>query len=330
MTKRRDVLQLALFCFAAAGVGLRDVLAEPKYPERPIKLIIPFAPGSVSDALGRIWAEKMKVLLGPVFVENQGGAGGSMGAAAVARAAPDGYTILLRSAGSELVAPDAASHAASDPPRELELISVVVFTALAFVIHPSLPARSLAELLEYAKANPGKLSYGSPGPGTMPHLAGELFKSLTGVGDIVHVPYKGSSRGMTDLISGQIPMIITSITGQLVDLHRAGKVRILAVTTPGRARLAPDLPTAVESGVEGMIAQNFIVMFAPAGTPPAIVARIAKANSLAIADDEFQKKLIAAGFEPYPDSSPEAARRFVADEIARWTPVVKAIGLKLE
>jgi tripartite-type tricarboxylate transporter receptor subunit TctC len=324
------LVRFGFACLAAAGSRLRPTFAQARYPERPIRLVVPFPPGSVSDTLGRLWAKAMATRLGSVFVENQGGAGGLVGGAAVARAHPDGYTILLSSAGSPLIVPEAMSYVQHDPVKDLQLISVLTFTALAIVVHPSLPARSLAELVDYAKANPGKLSYGSAGIGTMPHLAGELLKSLTGAGDIVHVPYKGSSRASADLINGQIMMMVTSITGQMMDLHRSGKVRILAVTTPTRATMAPEIPTAIEAGVPGMVAQNFIGLFVPAATPQEIVAQIGHANATAMADPGFRQELVALGFEPYPDPSPEAARRLIDDEIARWKAVIKAAGLKLE
>lgn len=164
----------------------------------------------------------------------------------------------------------------------------------------------------------------------MTHLTGELLKSLMQAGDIVHIPYKGGGALITDLISGQIPMIMQSVTGQVIALHRSGKLRMLAVTSPARLVAAPDIPTAVEAGLPGMVSQNFIGLFAPARTPSAIVQQIAQATRTAMADQDFQQAFIASGFEPYVDSSPEKAARFVEDEIARWTPIIKAIGLKLE
>ena len=325
----RDVLTFGLICLAAGVLTPRPALAQPKYPEHSIKLIIPFAPGGLSDAVGRPWVDKMKTLLGPMFMENQGGAGGLVGGAAVARANPDGYTILLGSAGQILI-PAAAGHGPYDPVKDLEPIAILVVAALTIAIHPSVPARTLKELIDFAKANPGKLSYGHSGPGTMTHLAGELFKSLTRTTDIVHIPYKGGGQSITDLISGHIPLLFVSVTGQVLELHHAGKIRMLAVTTPTRIIAAPDIPTAAEAGLPAMIAQNFIGLFAPAGTPKAIVAQISQATRTAMADQEFRHKLIASGFEPYLDSTPGAARRFVEDEIGRWTPVIKAIGLQLE
>ena len=313
-----------------AGRGTAPGTAQSKYPERAIRLVIPFPPGGVFDAVGRPWADRIKSLLGTVVIENIGGAGGSLGAAAVARAQPDGYTILLGGGGALVITPVAASRPPFDPIRDFEPIALLVTTGLAIVVHPSLPVKNLGELINYAKGDPGKLSYGSAGVGSMNQLTGELFKSLTGTADIVHVPYRGAGPAITDLVSGQIPIITANVTGQLIELERAGKVRILAVTTPSRLGGAPDIPTAVEQGLPHLIAQNFVGLFAPARTPPEIIEQIAQATLTVMADEPFQRSLTASGFEPYPASTPEKTRRFVADEIVRWTPVIKAIGLKLD
>jgi tripartite-type tricarboxylate transporter receptor subunit TctC len=184
--KRRDLLALGLAALPAAG--LRRASAQSRYPERAIRLVVPFPPGGVYDAVGRPWADRIKPLLGTVVVENIGGAGGSLGAGAVARAQPDGYTILLGGGGAFVITPIAASRPPFDPIRDFDPIAILVTTGLAIVVHPSLPVTTLPELVDHAKHNPGKLSYASAGIGTMNHLAGELLKSLTGTADIVHVP----------------------------------------------------------------------------------------------------------------------------------------------
>jgi tripartite-type tricarboxylate transporter receptor subunit TctC len=328
--QRRDLLTLGLAALAMRVLAPLRAFAQSKYPERPIRLVIPFTPGGVNDTIGRPWANKMKTLLGTVVVENIGGAGSSLGAAVVARASPDGYTILQGGAGSHVINPIATEHPLYDPIKDFEPISILGVTGLAIVIHPSLPVATLKELIDYARANPGKLSYGSAGVGSMTHLTGELLKSLMHTPDIVHVPYKGGGQLITDLISGQIQLIAQSVTGQVIELHRTGKLRMLAVTSPARLIAAPDIPTAVEAGLPGMVSQNFIGLFAPAHTPRTIVGQIAEATRTAMADRDFQQAFIASGFEPYVDSDPDKTRRFVEDEIARWTPIIKAIGLKLE
>jgi tripartite-type tricarboxylate transporter receptor subunit TctC len=330
MIKRRDVLTGGAAALAVGAVAPARALGQAAYPERPIRLIVPFAPGGLYDALARPWAERMKGLLGTVVPENIGGAGGSLGAAQAARAAPDGYTLLLGGGGPHVINPVAASRPLYDPVKDFEPITILAATALAFAANPSVPAKTLGELIAYAKANPGKLLYGTPGVGSFNHLTGELFKSLTGIADLGHVPYKGGGPALADLVSGHIPLVIPNITGQVIALHQAGKIRLIAATTPARTVALPELPTAMEAGVPGMIAQNFVGLFAPAGTPKPIIARISQASRTVMADDPFRDLLVRSGFEPFTDSTPEAAQRTLAEEIARWTPVIKAIGLKLD
>jgi tripartite-type tricarboxylate transporter receptor subunit TctC len=327
--KRRDFLRLGSACLVAGGIARRPAFAQSTYPERPIKLVIPFAPGGVSDVVGRLWADKMKTSLGTVYVENQGGGGGLVGGAAVARANPDGYTILLGTVGTLIPVSSASGTAPYDPNKDLEPISILLTAALAIIIHPGVPASTVKEFIAYAKANPGRLSYAYAGAGSISHLAGELFKSLAGTPDIVNAPYKGAGSMISDVVSGQVSMTLLSVTGHVLYLHRNGKVRMLAVTSATRLTAAPDIPTAVESGLPGMIAHNFNGLFVPAGTPKTIIDRISRATRDALADDEFRQKLIASGFEPYPDPSPDAARRFVVEETGRLVPLIKAIGLKL-
>jgi tripartite-type tricarboxylate transporter receptor subunit TctC len=326
MLKRRDLLALGL-----AGLSARALpaAAQARFPERPIRLVVPFPPGGVYDAVGRPWADKMKATLGTVVVENQGGAGGSLGAATVARAPSDGYTLLLGGIGPLIINPVAQSRTPYDPIKDFEPISILVVTAFSIAVHPALPVRSLQELIDYARQNPGKLSYGSAGVGSGNHLTGELLKSLTGI-DVVHVPYRGAGLAITDLISAQIPMIMSNVTGQVIELHRAGKLRMLAVSSPHRLIAAPDIPSAGEAGLPGLISRNFIGLLAPARTPAPIIAQIAQSARAALSDPELQKIYLASGLEPSPDTTPEQARHFLEEEIARWTPIIKSIGLKLD
>jgi tripartite-type tricarboxylate transporter receptor subunit TctC len=324
---RRGVLALGLASGCAAP---RVALAQSKYPDHPVRLVIPFPPGGVYDAVGRPWADKMKSPLGTVIVENIGGAGGALGAAGVARAQPDGYTVLLGGGGALVITPIASTRAPYDPIRDFAPIALLVVTGLAIVVNPALPVHTLQELTDYARRNPGKLSYGSAGTGSVNQLTGELYKSLAGTPDIVHVPYKGAGPAITDLISGQIPIATPNITGQIIELHRAGKLRILAVTSERRLMAVPDIPTAVESGLPGMVSHNFIGLFAPAGTPRAIIDRVAAASRTAMADPDLQRILVTSGLEPELDASPEKTKAFLAADIARWTPIIRRIGLKLD
>ena len=330
MLTRRNLLAHGLAVLSAPALASRPAFAQSKYPDRPIRLVIPYPPGGVNDAIGRPWAEKMRSTLGTVVVENIGGAGGMLGATAVVRAPPDGYTILLTNNSILVVNPIASTRKLYDPMKDFEPIAVLIVNCLALAVHPSVPVRTLKELIEYAKSNPGKLSYGSAGIGTGNHLTGELFKSLTGTADIVHVPYRGAGPAMTDLISGQIPMAVVVVTGQVIGLHASGKLRMLAVTGERRLAAAPDVPTAVEAGVPGMISQGFQGLFAPAGTPAPIIEQISQATRVAMADDDMQRMMIASGFEPQRNSTPDQARRFVAAEITRWAPIIKSLGLKLD
>ncbi len=327
---RRCSLWLALAALSACALNVQPAVAESKYPERPIRLVIPFPPGGVNDAVGRPWADKVKPLLGTVVVDNQGGAGGTIGAAAVAHARPDGYTILLGGGSTLVINPIATLHPAYDPISAFEPIALLAISGLGIVVHPALPVNSLKELIDYAKGNSNKLSFGATGVGAVTHMGAELFKSLTGTQNIVTVQYKGAGPMTTDLVGGQIPMAMPNVTGQLLTLHQAGKLRLLAVTTTHRLITAADIPTAVEAGLPGMIVQNFTGLFAPARTPHDIVQQIAQATYSAIAEPDVQRLLIASGLEPYLDSTPEKTGTFVREEITRWTPIVKAIGLKLD
>jgi tripartite-type tricarboxylate transporter receptor subunit TctC len=327
--KRRELLARWLAGLVAGTLAPYCAFAQAKYPDRPIRLVVPFPPGGGYDAVGRPWAEKIKPLLGTVVVENQGGGGSSLGAAAVARARPDGYTILLGGSSTHITEAILKSRPLYDPIKDLEPISNVVVAAFALAIHPAVPARTLKEFIDYAKANPGKLSYGHAGVGSLNHLTGELLKSLTDA-DIVQVPYRGSGPATSDTISGQVAMVTPAVTAPLLELNRTGKLRILAVTSPTRLIAAPDIPTAVEAGFPGMISQQSIGLFAPAGTPKQIIEQISLASRSAVADRAYQQTLIESGFEPDVDSTPEKFRRLIEEDLARWRPVVKAIGLKLD
>jgi tripartite-type tricarboxylate transporter receptor subunit TctC len=325
---RRDFLQLAAGAAAlpaASGLAIADT-----YPTRPIKLVLPFPPGGVFDIVGRPWADKVKTSLGTVFIENQPGAGGSLAAAAVAHADPDGYTIFLGSSSIHLTEMILRTKPLLDPNKELVTVSMVAITAFAIAIHPSVPAQNLKELIAYIKANSGKLSYGSSGAGTLNHLSGELLKSLAGITDLPHVPYRGAGPALADVIGGQIPMIIPAMTGQVLEFHRTGKLRLLATTSPARLPVAPEIPTAVEAGVPGLVAQQVLGIFAPAATPKEIIAKIAAANHAAMMDTAFQKSLIDQAVIPVTDWTPERFNQFMAEDVARWSPLVKAIGVRLD
>jgi tripartite-type tricarboxylate transporter receptor subunit TctC len=325
---RRRFLSLALGA-AAMPAALRWAQADT-YPSRPVRLVLPFPPGGVFDIVGRPWADKVKTSLGTVFVENQPGAGGSVAAAAVAHAEPDGYTIFLGSSSIHLAEMVLREHPLIDPMKDLATVSMVAITAFGVAVHPSVPAQTLMELVAYVKANPGKLSYGSSGAGTLNHLSGELFKSLTNITDLPHVPYRGAGPALADVIAGQIPIIIPAMTSQVLQFHRTGKLRLLAITNPTRLPIAPEIPTAVEAGVPGLVTQQVLGLFAPAATPPAIIAKVAEANAAAMADKAYTQSLIDAAVIPVPDWTVAKFNQFMKEDIARWTPLVRAIGVRLD
>ena len=261
--KRRQFL-------AVAGVGLATALSAisrsgraQSYPSRPIRLVVPFPPGGAFDTLGRPLGDKLKSLLGTIVIENIGGSGSSLGASAVAHAPPDGYTILLGGTLPHVNEALLKSRPLYDPVKDLAPISIVAANFLSIAIHPSVPAQTLKQFVDYAKANPGKLSYGHVGIGSTNHLTGELFKSLTGTPEIVQVPYRGAGPAIADLISGHIPMAVVAVTGQVIELHRSAKIRVLAITGAKRLAAAPELPTAVEAGLAGLTVRASLGLLAP-------------------------------------------------------------------
>jgi tripartite-type tricarboxylate transporter receptor subunit TctC len=327
--RRRDLLTCGLAALSAPLLA-RPVFGQAKYPDHPIRLVVPFPPGGGFDAVGRPFADKMKPVLGSMVVENMGGGGSSLGAAAVARARPDGYTILLGGSSTHVTEAVLKSKPLYDPLKDLEPIANLVLSAFALAIHPSVPARTLKEFIDYAKANPGKLSYGHAGVGSLNHLTGEMLKALTQTPTIVHVPYRGSGPATADTLSGQVQMVTPAVTAPLLEYHRTGKLRILAVTSPKRLIAAPDIPTAVEAGVPNMISEQSIGLFAPAGTPGAIIEQIYQASRSVLAEQSFQRMLIESGFEPDLESNPQSFRRLIEADIARWAPLVTAIGVRLD
>jgi tripartite-type tricarboxylate transporter receptor subunit TctC len=325
---RRQFLNLA--AGAAALPAVPRTARAQAYPSRPIRLVIPFPPGGAFDAVGRPWADKMKPLLGTVVVENIGGGGGSLGVAAVARARPDGYTLVLGGTITHVNEALLKSRPQYDPIKDLDPIAAVAANVLSIAVHPAVPAQTLKEFIAYAKANPGKLSYGHAGVGSIQHLTGELFKSLAGTPEIVQVPYRGTGPLITDIVGGQVQMGTPGVTGQVIELHRSGKMRVLALTSPTRLVAAPELPTAVEQGFPGMTVMGSLGLFAPAGTPAGIIEQIAQATRTAVAEAAFKQMLIDAGIEPTLDSDPEKFRRSLAADVDLWTPVVKALALKID
>lgn len=320
---------LLLACVAGGGLLAAAGLASAQGgPDRPVRLVVPFAPGGINDTVARPLAERMRAALGNIVVENRAGAGGTIGAAFVARADPDGNTLLLGSAATHIVGPLVTSAPGYDPIRDFAPVGIIAVSGLAIAVHPSLPVKNLQSFVAFARARPDQLSYASAGAGSATHLGAELFKSLAKLPSLSHVPYRGGGPAAADLLAGHVPVGVLNISGQMIDFHRAGRLRILAVTTARRAASAPEIPTAIESGLPELIALNFSGLFAPSATPSAAVERVAQAMRTAIADKATQKLLVSSGLELSPDDAPDRARRFVESEIERWSPVIRSIGLK--
>jgi tripartite-type tricarboxylate transporter receptor subunit TctC len=322
---QRAFLAIALASFTAAALAPGEAFAQ--YPTRPIRVVVPFPPGGVVDTVGRMWVQRVSPSLGAMVADNRPGAGGVIGAGEVARAQPDGHTLLIGNTSTQVLNPAIMARPPYDPGKDFATVDIIAISATSIIVHPSLPVRSLGELVRYAKANPGKLSYASAGAGTITHLAGEMFKQRAGNLQILHVPYKGVGIATTDLVSGYVPMLIANVTGQLLNLHQAGKIRILAVNVPERLKGAPSIPTAIPT-VPNLVATLFTGVFAPAGTPKSIVERVSHATRQALADKGFQKLLLDSGIEPVLDSSPEKAQRFIDQERGRLMPVIEATGFK--
>jgi tripartite-type tricarboxylate transporter receptor subunit TctC len=330
MIKRRDLIALGASALSAPVLLPRGGFGQANYPDRPIRLIVPFPPGGAFDTIGRPWAERIRPLLGQIVIENIGGAGGAVGAAAATRAHADGYTLLLAGATTHITEGLLKTKPMYDPLKDLTAVSAIGITAFAITTHPSVPVKDLEELVAYVKDNPGKLSYGTAGHGSLNHLTGELFKLRTGLSDLPHVPYRGAGPAITDLLAGQITMIVPAMTNHVLELHRSGKARILAVTNDARLEAAPEIPTAVEQGIADLVTPNFIGLFVRTGTPASIVEQVANANLKLMADEDYRKFLVSGTFVPQPGLGPEAYRKYVEAEMARWAPIVKAMGIKLE
>ena len=311
---------------AAMALGLAGA-ARAEFPDRQITLVIPFAAGGSTDVVGRIVADKMGAALGQqVIVQNVGGAGGSLGAAQVAKADPDGYTILMATVATHALNPLILKQKPYDPVADFAPISLLVLVPNVLAVNPELPVNSVQELIDLAKKEPGTLAYASSGNGTPLHLSGELFKSMAGV-DITHIPYKGSGPALTDVLGNQVPIIfdnLPSASGHIA----SGKLRALGVTTAERAPSFPDVPAIAET-LPGYETYTWNALFAPAGTPPEVVAALNKAALTAMADPavaermkEFSASIVA--------STPEALAEHVKAETAKWEPVVRDANVSLD
>lgn len=312
----------ALCISLAAGAA-----AAQDFPNKPIKLIVPFPAGGPSDMIGRAVGDRMSQILGqPVIIENRGGAGGVLGTDTVANADPDGYTIAVTSAGALAISTAMEQKLPYVSPKDFAPVTLVATVPELLVVATSVPASNMKELIALAKSKPGKLNFASSGPGSMPHLAGELFK-ITAKIDIVHVPYRGAAPAVSDLLGQRVQMVFLDLPVLLPQIE-AGKLRPIAIGSPKRVAALKDVPTTAEVGLEDVRAENWYGMVAPAGTPPAVVAKLNKAAVEAMRTPEVKEKLAKLGVT-LVGGTPDELNAYIEKEIAKWSKVVKAAGVSL-
>jgi tripartite-type tricarboxylate transporter receptor subunit TctC len=318
-------------CTAVLAFGLPGASQRAQaqtFPNRTITLVIPFAPGGSTTIVGRVIADKMSELLGEkVVVDNRPGAGGTVGTKAVAKSDPDGYTIALGYTGTLGIGPSLYKNVGYDPRKDFAPIGLIGNAPNSLVVHPSFPAKTLAELIAYAKANPGKVNFGSAGAGTVSHITGEYFARSAGI-TLVHIPYKGTGPALTDLLGGHIPMAFAPIPASHTNVA-AGLLRALAVTSTTRSSLMPEVPTISESGLSGFDASLYYGLVAPAGTPRPIIDKLNKELQAALASSEVKKQLGIDGTEITP-GTPEDYADFIDKDEKKWSQLVKASGVEQE
>jgi tripartite-type tricarboxylate transporter receptor subunit TctC len=313
---------LAAACFCGAPAGAQD------YPTRPIMLVVPFAPGGGNDTLARLMAQHMsKALLQQVVVDNRAGAGGTIGARQVAKAAPDGYTLLMAHSGVVGIGPSLYPNAGYDPRRDFVAVGLIASIQYAIVVHPDVPVHSVAELIDLARKEQGKINYASSGVGSVSHVSTELFASMAGI-KLTHVPYRGTGPALNDLVGGHVALHMAPIP-TLIGLVRSGKLRAIAVTGPQRSPILSELPTVTEKGLPGYETVLHYGVLAPAGTPRAIVDRLNGELRAALANDEIRARIADDGGDPM-SSTPEEHAADIDREETKWGGLVRRLGLKAE
>jgi tripartite-type tricarboxylate transporter receptor subunit TctC len=323
--KRRHLLAAGLGSLAAPGL----VRAQAKYPDHPIRLVIPFAPAGPTDIIGRKVAEKMTAIMGQTWVvDNKAGAAGSIGAVEVKNAKPDGYTVLFATSSTHAINPTAYAKPLYDAVKDFTPISSICVNPAVLAARTDMPDTVMG-LVDLMKKSPGKYSYGSSGTGGIFHLTGEYFKREVGGMDVEHIPYKGSAPALNDMMSGQIAWMFDTFATML-PLHRAGKIRILGYAYPSRAPIAPDVPTMIEAGVKGYEAYTFNLILGPANMPKPVVDTLDAASRKLMADPDMVKFLDGVAAAPTTNTTPELTAKFIKEEIAKWAPVIKAAGIRVE
>ena len=319
---------LAVPFAAASALRAPDAHAQTPFPARPARLVVPFPPGGSLDNVGRLLAQKLSEAWGQqVVVENRPGAGGNVGADAVAKSPPDGYTVVMGALSTHAVNPSLYPSMPYDAVRDFAPLSLVAVTPNVLIVNAASPVASVRDLVALAKASPGKVNFGSGSNGSAGHLAGELFKVDTGT-DIAHIPYKGGAPATQALLAGDTQFMFDNLANAMAQV-KAGKLRALAVTTANRSPLAPDLPTMAEAGLPGFDISTWYGFFAPAGTPPAVVAKWSADVAKVLNAPDVRAKFVADGAEPTPNS-PEQFAQFIAREQAKYARIVKASGAKVD
>ena len=312
------------------ALAFTSVVAQDNYPSKPVRILVSFAAGGPTDQVARIMSAKLTDLFGQTFlVENKTGAGGNLGAADVAKAAPDGYTLLMATVSTHAINPGLYNKMPYDPVQDFAPVSQVGVTPCVLTVHASVPASDVKGLVALLKANPGKYSYGSSGMGSILHLCGEQFKTSAGGLQAVHVPYRGSAPMIADLMGGQIAFAFDALPTVLPQVQ-AGKIRAIGGGMAHRARAMPDLPTLQEQGVAGFECYTWNAILAPAKTPAPIVKQLSSAINKALQDPAILKRLQDAGVDPTPGSTPEKLAAFIKAELAKWAPIIKASGAHVD
>ncbi len=324
----KSIMTRLLLLLVVCALPAAPVAMAQTYPTKPVKLVVPFPPGGSLDLTGRLLAQKLTEAWGQtVVVENRPGAGGNIGADLVAKSAPDGYTILMGALSTHAVNPNLYAKMPYDAAKDFAPISLIAITPNVLVVNAASPVNNVREFIAYAKANPGKLSFGSGSTGSAGHLAGELFKVETGT-DAVHVPFKGSAPAMQALLAGDTQFMFDNLASAMAQV-KAGKLKALAVTTAKRSPLAPALPTMAEAGLSGFDITTWYGLFAPAGTPPAIVAKWNADVTRILNSPDVHARLIADGAEPAPNT-PEQFSQMIASELTKYARIVKISGAKVD
>lgn len=328
MNRRTSLARILLFALASCSAGVGPALAQDNFPARPVTMIVPFPAGGATDIMGRFVADRLGRELGQSFViDNRAGANGAIGSELVAKAVPDGYTLLVVTAGTHAINKSLYRTLPYDPVRDFTHVGTIASAPNVVVVYPGVPAKTIPELIDYARKNPGALSFGSAGSGSTLHLSGELFKTMAGI-DMVHVPYKGGSAAIADLLSGRIQLMFDSISPALPNIQ-AGRVRALAVTGAKRSPILPDVPTVAEAGLPGYVATAWFGVVGPANMPPVVTEKLNAALNRILSTDEARQQLTKLGGEPFI-GTPEAFRVHVNAEVAKWAKVVEASGARAD